>query len=199
MTQYIAIRNSTQEIEYGMGMRDEEDFSGPPSPPPVAEEGTTLVAWQGIIPFNKGVSPSCKLIWNGEAPEWTETASLEEIKALKNAEINLARGAANQSYFEFAGKQIACDAVSMLDIQSTNAEIALTREMPSTWPGAWKALDNTYVLIPDVATWTVFIKAMVSRGMAHFQQAQTLKQLLATADTPDAVAEIKWATSQRGT
>ena len=191
MTQYLARRISTQEIEYGVGRPDPESFIGPVGSPPVAEDGVELIYWQGVIPFGQG-GPSCKLVWSGTNPVWIETHSLDALKIRKAQEINQARYAANQSYFEFAGKQIACDAVSMLDIQSANAEIALTREMPSTWPGGWKAVDNTYVAIPDVAAWTEFVKAMVARGTAHFQHAQLLKQRLATASTPEEVVAITW-------
>ena len=186
---YLMVRDSDSVI-LGLLWND-DDNAGPVPPQQVAPEGVTLVFTEEVFD-RAGHSDTCVATWASGSIVWTDTATLEDLKSAKNLEINTARHVANQSYFEFSSKQIACDAVSMLDIQSANAEIALTREMPSTWPGAWKAIDNSYALIPDVATWTLFIKAMVSRGTAHFAHAQALKQLLATAMTPEAVAEISW-------
>lgn len=139
-------------------------------------------------------SDTCKPTWPVGATGivWVETAALEDLKAAKNAEINAARLKANRTSFQYGGKAIACDELSMIDIQSANGSVAITGALPGGWPGAWKAMDNTYVPIPDVATWTAFYQAMVDTGTANFNHSQDLKAQLAAATTPEQVAAIVW-------
>lgn len=117
---------------------------------------------------------------------------LSAIKALKNDEINAARLAANRSSFTYTGKAIACDELSRSDIDGVNGFVALTGALPLGWPGGWKAMDNSIVVIADVADWTAFYGAMVAAGNANFAHAQTLKTQLAAASTEAAVAAIRW-------
>lgn len=124
--------------------------------------------------------------------QWVDARSLAEAKAAKNLEINASRLAANTSYFTFNGKQIAVDALSRSDIDASNGIISLTGALPGGWPGAWKAMDNTYVAIPDIATWTAFYAAMVTQGTANFVYSQQLKAALAAATTLEQVDAIYW-------
>lgn len=130
--------------------------------------------------------------WINGAIEWVETATLEELKSRKNREINTARLTANRTSFMFNGKAIACDELSRSDIDGVNGKVTLTGTMPSNWNGYWKAIDNSYVPIPDVSTWTAFYTAMVDAGEFNFAHAQALKQQLANATTPESVALIQW-------
>lgn len=116
--------------------------------------------------------------------------SLDAIKAAKNAEINAARLRANQSHFTFAGKQIAVDPLSRSDIDAAHGAILMLGAMPGGWPGGWKAMDNTIIPIPDLATWGQFYGAMVAQGTANFTHAQTLKAQLAAATTPAEVEAV---------
>jgi len=118
--------------------------------------------------------------------------TLDELKADKNAEINAERAKANSSTFAHGGKVFACDALSRSDIDGVNGYIALFGALPPTFPGAWKAVDNSYLPIADVAGWKSFYTSMVATGAANFTHAQELKALLAAADTPEAVAAIAW-------
>lgn len=118
--------------------------------------------------------------------------SFDELKAVKNAEINAARAAANTGTFDHVGKTFSCDALSRGDIDGVNGEVALTGALPQGFPGAWKAADNSYLPITDVPAWTAFYRAMVSQGAANFAHAQQLKAQLAAASTPEAVAAIAW-------
>jgi hypothetical protein len=118
--------------------------------------------------------------------------ALDAAKAAKNAEINEARATANRTSFAYAGKAIACDALSRGDIDGTNGYIALYGAMPPGFPGGWKAIDNTYVAIPDVDTWKAFYTAMFAQGAANFAKSQTLKAALAAAATTSEVAAINW-------
>ena len=117
---------------------------------------------------------------------------LQALKAAKNAEINAARLAANFSTFVHAGKAIACDPLSRSDIDGTNGYVALNGALPAGWPGGWKAVDNSYVGIPDVAAWKSFYASMFAAGNANFAHAQVLKGQLAAASTPAEVAAIQW-------
>lgn len=138
--------------------------------------------------------------WNGsgfdieEIPRQPEppVPTLDEQKAFKNAEINAARAVANTSTFTHGGKTFSCDQLSRSDIDGVNGYVALYGALPPGFPGAWKAVDNTYLPIADVDAWKVFYTAMVAHGAANFAHAQELKAQLAAATTPEAVAAIVW-------
>lgn len=118
--------------------------------------------------------------------------SVESLRAEKNIEINLARLAANQSSFPFAGKQIACDRLSRGDIDAIGLDVALNGSLPAGWPGSWKAVDNTYLPLADVAAFKTLVTAMVTQGNINFAHAQALKTTLAAATTREQVAAIVW-------
>lgn len=118
--------------------------------------------------------------------------SLSEIKLIKNADINAWRAKANTGTFAHDGKVFACDALSRSDIDGVNGYAAIYGALPPDFPGAWKAVDNSYYPIADLAAWKVFYASMVAAGTANFMHAQQLKAQLAAATTPEAVAAIAW-------
>lgn len=118
--------------------------------------------------------------------------TLDELKAAKNAQINAARAAANTGTFDHGGKTFSCDQLSRSDIDGVNGYVALYGALPPGFPGAWKAMDNTYLPLADVEAWKTFYTAMVATGAANFAHAQELKAQLAAATTPEAVAAIVW-------
>lgn len=118
--------------------------------------------------------------------------TLAELKALKNTEINTARLLVNRTTFSHAGKVFACDELSRGDIDGANGFVAIYGVLPPGWPGGWKAVDNTYAVIADVAAWKSFYTSMFAAGMANFSRAQTLKAALAAATTAAQVAAIVW-------
>lgn len=118
--------------------------------------------------------------------------TLDELKAAKNSEINQARATANASTFTHDAKVFSCDALSRGDIDGVNGYVAIFAALPPTFPGAWKAADNSYYPIADVAAWKSFFASMVATGAANFNHAQELKAQLAAATTPAAVAAIVW-------
>ena len=124
----------------------------------------------------------------GGAAVLVDQRTLADVKAAKNSAINQARAAANTSTFTFQGKQIAVDALSRSDIDAAHGAILMLQAMPPGWPGAWKAVDNTYISIPDVATWGQFYGAMVATGTANFNHSQVLKAQLDAATT---IAEVE--------
>lgn len=133
----------------------------------------------------------CTAISDADAAALT-ALTLNELKAAKNAEINQARVTANTSTFTHDGKAFGCDALSRSDIDGVNGYVALYGALPPAFPGAWKAADNSYYPIADVAAWKAFYASMVATGSANFGHAQELKAQLAAANTPAAVAAIVW-------
>lgn len=141
------------------------------------------------------LSPAKKLVWDVYVQPAPSLISLEDLKSSKNQEINSSRFEANLSSFTYAGKQVACDALSRSDIDAVNGIVSLINNMPPNWVGGWKAMDNTILPIPDVATWINFYSAMVQQGTANFVKAQTLKAQLETAyanSNREAMEAIKW-------
>jgi hypothetical protein len=114
------------------------------------------------------------------------------MKLRKKAEINAARLKANRSTFTYNGKAIACDELSRSDIDGVQAKVARTGALPVGFPGAWKAVDNTYVPITTASTWDAFFDAMVQQGTANFMHSEQLKSQLAAASTPEEVEAIVW-------
>lgn len=117
---------------------------------------------------------------------------LAALRAAKNAEINAARLAANRGTFTHAGKVFACDELSRSDIDGVNGYVALMGSLPADWPGAWKAVDNSYAPIATLADWKAFYGSMVAAGNANFAHAQALKTQLAAATTIEQVQAIRW-------
>jgi hypothetical protein len=116
---------------------------------------------------------------------------LARAKADKGKYINQCRYNANFTSFNFEGKSIACDQLSRSDIESTNAQIMKHAALPTGWPGGWKAIDNTYVIIDTIEKWNSFYDAMYATGMANFAKAQQLKAQLDVA-TLETVDSINW-------
>lgn len=161
-----AIENGTAWL--ALGLPAVEDIAIPPSVPP-------------------------EYPWGDRQPTLEELdAYLVELRNTKDKEINAQRLAANNSFFMFGGKKIACDPLSRSDIDGTNGHILLTGQMPPMWPGGWKTMDNSYVAIPDKATWVAFYSAMYVQGLQNFSKAQTLKQQVANATTIEAIRAIVW-------
>ncbi|MFZ6644413.1 DUF4376 domain-containing protein [Undibacterium sp. TJN25] len=119
-------------------------------------------------------------------------AELADAKAAKNAEINIWREAANNSSFQFEGKAFSADALSFKDIMSFNGAVLLCGDIPPGWIGQWKAVDNSFIPIPDRATWTAFYLAMINQGQGNFLHSEELKETLANAATLQQIADIAW-------
>lgn len=124
-----------------------------------------------------------------------------KLLVAKRAEINAARYKANTTTFPYGGKLIACDALSRSDIDGVNGYVALNGTLPVGFPNQWKAVDNTYVAIPDVATWNLFYTAMVAEGASNFAHSQTKKAaidaieadgVMTTAEKIVALEAISW-------
>jgi hypothetical protein len=120
------------------------------------------------------------------------TLTLAQLKEAKKAEITEARAKASQGEFTYEGKLISCDSLSRSDIDGTNGYVVSHNEFPGGWPGAWKAVDNSYVPITNVEAWKAFYSAMVTQGVANFIKSQTLKAQVDACTTKAQVSAINW-------
>lgn len=176
-------------------------FTGAVAADPSPLEDNVYLIPGGAVDAIPPVIPEGKRArWNGRGfdfedipqPTAPPVPTLDELKSVKNTEINLARASANTSIFQHDGKTFACDALSRSDIDGVNGYVALYGALPPDFPGAWKAADNSYYPIANLAAWKAFYAAMVATGAANFAHAQHLKAQLAAATTPEAVAVIVW-------
>jgi hypothetical protein len=140
-------------------------------------------------PVSKGLRPSAKHTFSYVTKQWEDQRTLADVKAAKNSAINQARAVANSATFTFQGKLIEVDQLSRSDIDGAHGDW-LIGQAPVDWPGGWKTLDNSYVAIPDQATWFLFYKAMVAQGTANFNHSQVLKAQLEAASTVEEVEQV---------
>lgn len=119
-------------------------------------------------------------------------AASAEYKAAKNLQINGWRYAANLSYFPHNGKNVACDALSRSDIDAVAASISLNGAFPAGFPGAWKAMDNSYIVLSTVDDFKSMYASMTAQGTTNFAHSQALKATLAAATTQSDVDAIVW-------
>lgn len=155
--------------------------------PPEPFGGTTVCEGDHYVDMTQRPQ-GAKLKW--PELEWVQTRTLDQAKADKRAAINAARLAATFGSFWFQGNEIACDALSRSDIDGINGSVAINGVLPSTFPGAWKTKANTYIAVPDVATWRAFYDAMVCQGAANFAKSQQLKAQVEAAQTVAAVDAV---------
>lgn len=156
---------------------------------PVMDGCETFQLPEQVIQWPAGDPEHAKLYFLEGELVWQDSRTLTEIKAAKNQQINAARLKANRSSFMFDSKEIACDELSRSDIDAVNGVVSLLGIVPIT---EWKAVDNTYVQIPDKPTWVQFYLAMVQQGQQNFAKAQALKAQLASAETVEQVNSIQW-------
>lgn len=164
---------------------------GPPAPSWESQVEGQVIMLDAPIDW-RGPTPTSELYWVDGAFAWIETASLDELKARKNTEINEWRAAANQSTFPHVGKLIACDALSRSDIDAVANHIGLFNSFPDGFPMAWKATDNTFVPLPDIAAFKAMYASMTAQGTANFEHSQSLKQQLGSAATVTEIDAIAW-------
>ena len=154
-----------------------------------------IVATGEVVAQNKlgAHFPNTAANWNKDlAPELVDFLGLEEVLVIppsqtdvmtaavakKLADINRWREEANWTSFTYAGKLISCDRLSRGDIDGVNGSVTLTGAFPPGFPNAWKTEDNSYVPIPDIATWKLFYMSMVSQGSLNFMRSEQLKAIV---------------------
>lgn len=119
-------------------------------------------------------------------------ANLASAKLQKNLQINKWRAEANQTSFTHLGKQIACDSLSRSDIDAVAGSVSLNGAFPVGFPNAWKAMDNTYLSLPDIDSFKAMYTSMTLQGTINFGKSQTLKTALTNATTIEEVQALAW-------
>lgn len=152
------------------------------------------VAYSAPEAAAKAERPSWRGTWSNATMAWVDGRVLADSKALKRLQINAWRLAANRSTFNYGGKTFACDELSRSDIDGVQGRVARLGALPAWFPGAWKAVDNTFLSIPDVATWDAFYDAMCLQGAINFLHSEALKSLVSAAVTNAGVEAITWET-----
>ena len=122
-----------------------------------------------------------------------QAITLDVVKDRKRAEITAERLAADADHFTYLGKDIRTADKDMVDLLVADAR--WNKGLPANWPGGWKAIDNSYVVISTKDEWDAFFIAAYDAGILNFKRSQELKALIDAATTADEVAAVSW-TSQ---
>lgn len=157
-------------------------------------DGAELIEYTSQEYARKAQRPAYRAQWSNETRTWVDLRTFEQRKAAKNGQINAWRLAANRGTFTFGGHPISADELSRSDIDGVNGEVGNSGQLPADFPGAWKAADNSYVPILNVAAWKALYAAMVAQGMANFAISETLKAALSSATTDADLDAIVWPT-----
>lgn len=194
MTAYAEI-NAQGEVLQQLGRIDPPDFVGPDDPIPDNSPGCTYRKLTENIGWGARPSESHKLLWPAEAPApgWVETLTLEQLKLRKRAEITAQRLRADADHFVYLEKAIRTADKDMIDLFCTNGYIALFGEFDADWPGGWKAIDDSYLIISTIDEWKAFYRVMYRTGIANFRKSQELKARIDAATTSGEVEAIQWA------
>jgi hypothetical protein len=200
MKQFLVRRISTQVIEYAVKLDDADPaFMGPvgsdfpaPTVNPEWQDGMELIAYEGITHLGDRPSDTAKLIWNGTAPVWSDPKDFEQLRMEKSAEINASWMEADATSFLYAGEHVGAGPDDIVRLNSINGYIGLMNAMPPDWPGVWKTKANTYIPLPNVESWKPFYTAFVTKGVANYMAAQSLKAQVAAATTVAEIAAIAW-------
>lgn len=123
------------------------------------------------------------------------TMTVEEYADYKRKVINDWRNSANYSHFLFNDKKISSDSASLDIINGINGELVVTGSLPASFSMSWKAIDNSFVSIPDVSTWKALYQTMVDHFINNFNHSEVLKGQISTiiVDTTMTDAEKKSA------
>jgi len=144
-------------------------------PGPIQKIGSTWTATWSVVPI----------------PQETIDSKLVQYRKEKSLLVNAWREKANNTFFVHEGKQIACDALSRGDIDAVAGNISLTGDFPEGFPGAWKCIDNSYILIKNPSAFKAMYASMTRQGITNFVKSQQIKAKIATA-TFEELDAITW-------
>lgn len=154
-------------------------------------EAFSLVPVPGFVRLPPRPSGSHKLVIQGDTVVWHDPRTFEQIQNDKRLEIDGWRLKANSEGFTYQGKRVSTDTLSMLDISNAASQISSLQAMPLDWPGGWKAKEG-FIPISTVAEWNAFFNAMYSQGLANFNKARALKDLVNTAEDAQFIKDLTW-------
>ena len=118
--------------------------------------------------------------------------TFEELKAIKREEITNARLKANYDKFTLEDKEFNASQAAQNDLNGISNYISLYGELPPSFPGAWMALDESILYIPDVDSFKGLYSAFVAQGNANFTKMAILLAHVELATTPEELAEVIW-------
>jgi hypothetical protein len=188
---FTTVDRTTGEV-LSAGLADDPSALSSDDVQVLMEQAPPNAYWYGGAWVARPPRPSASHVWNWGAHEWRDPRTLEDIKAVKRQQINAARLFANRSQFSHQGKAIACDQLSRSDIDGVNGFVATNGALPPSFPGAWKCIDNTFLMVPDVAAWNALYASMVNQGAQNFLRSEALKAQIDAAASPGDLASIRW-------
>lgn len=159
--------------------------------PPLIDGLSVHIMVEPVDGYPEAPTPTCNLHWTG-ALTWIDEADLAAQRANKNAQINAAWIREDSVEFHYAGERIGAEPDDALRLNAINGFISLMGVMPPDWPGVWKTKANTFIPLPDVDAWKPFYTAFVTKGVANYMAAQSLKAQIAAATTAAEIAAIAW-------
>lgn len=152
--------------------------------------GIENLYFDGTYVKAKPAKPNDDAYWDAATNSWAEDINF--VKDKRKQYINDARLLANNGTFDHASKAFSCDQYSRSDIDVVNGTVLLTGAFPVGFTNQWKAVDNSYLAIPDIPAWSGFYGALASLGIANFNKAQTKKAAIDSATTIAVVNAITW-------
>lgn len=123
---------------------------------------------------------------------WFEPADFAVLKQRKHDHITKCKVDANERFFVYQGKEFSVSPASFKEMQGVCGWVGMTGSLPATFPNRWKADDNSYVLIPDVATWLDFYGTMIATGLNNFSKSELLKYYVSQCTTVEELDAIQW-------
>lgn len=146
-------------------------------------EGTTIVEVEPIID-DENIIRQYQLV---ELPK----PSLEELKIIKRAEINVARDEAEQGGFEYMGKVFDSDPISCIRISSAAQAMEVATMAEETPTITWTCQDNTTIDL-TAADLMGLVVALAEWSNTCHQKATQIKALLEECQTSEEVEKISW-------
>lgn len=152
-------------------------------------------SWQYVVEAAPVQDALGNWVQNWQLVEYTAEAyagMLNAAKLNKLSQINSWREQANKTTFTHQGKVIQCDPLSRGDIDATANHVALFGTFPPNFPGGWKAMDNTIIYLPTIASFKDMYASMTAQGTTNFNRSQQLKAAVSAATTIEQVQDIVW-------
>lgn len=123
------------------------------------------------------------------------SAVLDARKKAKNEYITHARNDADYGVFIFSDHPVRADVASQLRMTSIGLYVLSSNALPPDFNGQWKCADNTYLTIPNVATWLAFHGALRLLQATNHSQSELLKAAIeaVSSTTPPSILDaIVW-------
>jgi hypothetical protein len=197
MARYLERNIATQEIQCVCIAQEPFDLEGPPHLAPYIQDGTELIAWEGVVSLTPPTS-TAKLRWNGTAAVWVEEGDMPTQRARKGDAISQACGEAitagfpcdtlGDGYFypSKPNDQANLTGSVLRSMYSTNGPDWSTPFWCADSDGTWEFRLHTAAQIQQVGDCAV-VARLRCMGINEQLQAQII-----AAETPADLAEIKW-------